>query len=338
MNRSELPHVILHVGMAKSGSSAIQRSFANYDNDEALYPRLHPFKAHIEPLQLRFTENYANYREDKAAKKGANKVAASRQDAGRALKRALRQAGRRKLIFSSENMYLRLDEPSFAHLKRWLEPRSRKISVIAYLRPPIAFASSEMQQSIRTSLRVDPPIKIKPYQYFQHLLNVFGEENVELIRFDRKAFVNGNIVEDFAARLGIVPPPLTPLPNEGRGLPLLGMLVAFNREFAGADAGIAARAKRRLSKHCNVEDGSKLILPPEMVMPHVTPKMRRWCDRHIGADFIEESPGPPTIGSIEDILEADPGWHPGIEEAIAAASHLPAVREMLEKFASGRRP
>ena len=78
-----------------------------------------------------------------------------------------------------------------------------RLQVIAYMRPVLSLVPSMLQQRIRMGLnRFDLPVP-GYRRRFEPWITHAGADNVAFCRFDRADLAGGDVVEDFATRLGL---------------------------------------------------------------------------------------------------------------------------------------
>jgi len=198
--------LILHIGMHKTGSSAIQSALAAASGHGFVYPQLAgpPFKPHHTDALI---ELFASDRERLGEKKRllGKTMSASAEDEGR-IARAATEAGDGIVILSSEGAYSFLSAGDIVKLKRFAEKLFESVTVVAYVREPFSYISSNFQNRIKSSRLSHFNPKFPHYRFFEKFDQVFGRENVHLWEYDRDSFPRGSVVEDFCARLGLEAP------------------------------------------------------------------------------------------------------------------------------------
>ena len=112
------------------------------------------------------------------------------------------------VIFSAERLF-----PSSPQVKRnfqeFLRDLCSDVRVIAYIRPPASKAVSSVQQRLKTSDADARLANLWPHyrDRIEALDHVFGREAVEPVLFSRDTLKNGDVVADFAERIGANLPP-----------------------------------------------------------------------------------------------------------------------------------
>ena len=192
---------ILHIGMHKTGSSAIQNYlfnnklkegvvYADLDTANHSGPICYAYKSDIETHPYfnrrghssedfqRLRESYQSQIEEQLAKDCS------------------------KIIFSAEDL-IALSAADLDTFKRVILRYVDKISVVAYLRSPIDFAESAFQEMIK-AYPVEPEASVI-FPKYESSMSKFCEQfsDVSFYFYDKRAFSNGSVVQDFCQRLGI---------------------------------------------------------------------------------------------------------------------------------------
>lgn len=103
------------------------------------------------------------------------------------------------MILSSETLFRTLDRHRAARLREGLAPLGGDVSVVAYLRRPSEQYLSNLQQRLRQSadLRLlKPPIL---FRHLQSYARAFGRDALHARVYSRDMLRNGDIVDDFLA-------------------------------------------------------------------------------------------------------------------------------------------
>lgn len=192
----------LHLGLHKTGSSAIQAALHGYDDGRTRYGGFET-PNHSAPMTLLFGRDGA--RVPAVRRKGLGEAALKRRRkrARKALRRDLAETDR-NLVISGEGLTTNLKPREVKRLVARLRKRFDAVKAIAYVRPPISMANSAFQQRVKGEglAEFKPPLpryrrRLKPW--IKHL----GRENVEIALYDRARLRGGDVIEDFCARLGL---------------------------------------------------------------------------------------------------------------------------------------
>jgi hypothetical protein len=235
---------ILHFGFPKTGTTTLQGALSRMNDPDFAYAKLWD-ENHSVPLILRFTGDQARCKGYPGAENAGFFRSALMKAAIRvAFARAVRGSAP-NLILSAESLLFALREDELVRLRDVLLRHFDDLRLIGYLRPYHALAPSTWQQRVRRGVA---KIALNPPMYRKVLtpaLRVFGRARFDFHLFDKAALKNGDIVDDFAGRIGIT----TPLPRGPRDFASLSAEAAailFAHNLAvGQGAEPMAEAKDR---------------------------------------------------------------------------------------------
>ncbi|MEJ1158641.1 hypothetical protein [Prosthecomicrobium sp. N25] len=211
--------LFLHIGMPKAGSTSIQEAFdahrAALRAHGINYPDLGP--SHSKVYLALFSAKKLKLRTRVTKHLGADE-ALEDYDLGE-LERVLAAEltfGNAPVTVSSGEMLFRFSARQCRDLKAFLDPHFSEIRIVAYLREPIGLANSRAQQNVkggRETLSAMADLKairsgrsaLVPHyrEALETWMGVFGRDALEIREFDRKAFLGGDLVTDFAALVGV---------------------------------------------------------------------------------------------------------------------------------------
>jgi hypothetical protein len=242
----------LHLGLTKTGSTALQAALDGYSDDRLRYADLgHP--NHSTPLTLLFSDDPFRHKMMNTIRLYSRKQAEKRIELSRRRFRREISKDRKSVILSGETVPQRLHPQEFAALRDFLKPHFDRIEVIVYVRPWLSLAPSAFQERVKNgSDKFEVPVP-RYRQLLQPLVKVFGKADVAFVPFVRDQLKNGDVVDDFAARVGIDPSKLPrPERNLSHSLEATAVLFAFNQQDAVKKANkksVQARDHRAEALH-----------------------------------------------------------------------------------------
>jgi len=305
--------IIIHFGMPKTGSSAIQAALFG----QALDSRFHYVSlgtanqsGGISTIFRVDPENYHTYRRLGWT---TSQIATAKQNYEKALLHELTYAMEtsKVAIISGEDITnLRPNElRSFYKVCRSLSPNVR---AVGYIRSPKAFMESAIQQKIKMGeVSINLARAFPRYrQLFQKFDKVFGRECTSFWKFDPS--VSGDIVSDFCKRIGLPfkGPARKPV-NEGLSLPALRALCIFRRHHADRDSiNYKKNIEQRIIKNLADMRGPKLYLHSSIFLPRLDEYNDEveWMENRLEASLREdvEIHDSQAIMSLDDFYVVDP--------------------------------
>lgn len=299
---------IIHAGMHKTGSSSIQDTFFAQAPDGFAYAPwrianhagLLALLAEAEP-EARMP--YCN------ATDPAEAVAAARADWGPKLRDiiAARDA-HHTVVFSAERVFP-MPLGAKQRLRALFADHCDEIRVITYIRPPASKAVSSIQQVLKNfDLDVQLANRWPNYRRRVEALDqAFGPENVELGLFKRDTLKDGNVVADFAERIGanlnagdIVSS------NVSISLEALAFLYAQRRYGAGLAKGEAQWRHRNnaLVETLRSVGTKKIAFSPEYLakMMVIYRDDVEWMENRLDAS-LAETPAVDGLTEVTDLID-----------------------------------
>lgn len=322
--------LILHIGMHKTGSTALQQSFAAASGGDFVYPQLG-----APPFKLHHTDTLIQLFSSKSGKLTANK-----EFAGKPIRPAehdrerigeiAAEAGDRPVILSSEGAFSFLKPRDVVALKALMEPLFDDIKVVAYVREPFGQISSALQNWIRSNRLSQFTPKYKKYRLFQNFDDVFGRENVHLWKYDRSNFPNGDVVQHFCKELQLKPLASAEV-NSSLSRPAASAIYRLNRLVGGgedeADLEAFLEARRAVINRFLHRDWPKLRLSPKVAAPLIAANADdlEWIEKRMNCSMRDEPrEHEDDITSEADLLAID-------------QAALPALLAVGETLADGAR-
>lgn len=198
----------LHVGMHKTGSSAIQNSLHGYDDGQTEYLDVKQ-PNHSQILVASLMPDLENYSQIQRLGLGKDEIKNFKKNSHSEVVNALKMASskNKNVIISAEYFSHPGEQPrdNLIRLKSLLESYFEKIKVIAYARSPKSFMESALQERIKGGdTEIDLNSLYPLYKArFEKLYRIFGSQNVSIYKYEPRDFVQGNVVTDFSCQTGL---------------------------------------------------------------------------------------------------------------------------------------
>lgn len=221
--------VILHTGMHKTGSTSIQAALADYDDGQSFYARF-PEKNHSTAIRGTFSTQPERYHQWQKLGLDFAQIQFRRKQYREQLAADLGRDDRHTLIISGEGIGL-LDDAGKHELLSFIRKYVSRLRVVCYIRRPVEFAASYLQQNIKVG-RSTLPDSV-PTEYRKRL-EIFARQlpadDLVVRAYERASFPNGSVVADFCQVVGLESARVAETRvNERLSVPALKLLYAFNR-------------------------------------------------------------------------------------------------------------
>ncbi len=249
------PLCVVHIGMPKTGSTALQECFyKSLLDDRVSYGNLPEPNQSVWIYGL-FVRDYFNYHMFKyLGLDSHSKVKDFRNEAAKRLIHGFLNHKTEIELLSGEDLF-HLSSNEVIDFKNFLAPYFEKVIIVAYVRPLKSFLESAFQQMVKQQYinNFEPKSIYHRYRNFEIFDNIFGVENVKLLKYDASIFPQGNVILDFAKNMGFLfaENNLTTV-NESSALESISVLFNYHRHpYVKTDFGIMLPA---------VQHGAMMIL------------------------------------------------------------------------------
>lgn len=299
----------LHIGMHKTGTTSLQANLRRIGRTDQWEYICVGGKLHMNtPFHAMFATNPFHYHWFDKQGITPEALAEKGEDLRQRFAEAISNSSSETVIVSAEALPL-VDKAGIQRLKDFLDPLFDQIHVIGYVRPPISYKISILQEMIkggRSTLELDK-IKLNYRRKFEKFDQVFGRENVMLRKFDPSSFAHGCTVSDFFSSIGLEPPDRSSITrtNESLSLDACGILYAYRKFGPGYGSGPGVVAENlQLIKVLTAMNGPKFTIARSMAAAGMDSEVAdiQWMEDRLGADLSESPAGGDGITCEADLL------------------------------------
>ena len=296
--------VVLHVGMNKAGSTAIQLALRGLQSDTHIYPDLCGFRNHSVPIVTIFKEDFCD--QQRWIKNGIAKsfVADERDKYRSAFNKLLSSKDPRTLIFSGEHVP-ELSGSELSNLAAEISQHANNVQIYAYVRAPIAHTFSAIQQFIKNDKFESIP-EVRYRERFEKFFNVFEPRQINFRLFEKSQLIQQDVVKDFCEWIGLGDiDAKTRQANTSLSTEATQLIYALNKSRA-ITHGSEAIWKARIRLVLTIRDlfPGKLNIPTSIVRNKLDADDIKWMEDISGLNLNEpdEKNESPDV-SIEAFLE-----------------------------------
>ncbi len=297
--------------MHKTGSSTIQTNLNAVRHHEGWrYIKVEKDKANtngaVHAMFSSHPAKYHTFRNHGANDEELRKLGARLR---RKLEARIRRATEETLILSAESLSI-MDRQGIASLAEFLRPLVDEIRVIGYVRNPAEFISSNFQERVKHGKKTFRLSECAPkYRTrFRKFDAVFGKKQVDVVKFDPRAFTNHCVVRDFCERTGISLPPGTVVKTVNEGLCARACALLFTYYRFGPGYGVGkyvVRENRYIVRTLLAMKGAKFRLSGEIIAPELADQAEdlAWMENRLGSALSREAkPSADDVSREEDLL------------------------------------
>lgn len=298
--------------MPKTGSTSIQRTLhKNLNDPDYTYAELGN-KNHgklIASLFLKKGKIYPAYRKEGYSYEEIEKL---NKGTKKRLIRSIKSGGADNMIISGEGLAAALSFEELMEMKKFLYKFFLNITIVAYVRPPGAFASSHLQQKVKGGLYNFDLKGIYPHyrKKLEKYDSVFGKENVHIWKFDPELFFGGDVVLDFCHRLNIkMDPSCIERENESITKEALSLLYIYRKFGSGYGTGRKSRYENaKLIQKLRIIGNTKIRLTADIIksIKEIHADDIQWIEERMKMSFDETIKGEKgNIASESDMLQPE---------------------------------
>lgn len=325
--RSGPRRLILHIGLHKTGTTAVQNAYHFYsDRYLVALPLADP--NHSTAMIAIFSARRDRYHGFRQSGLDAAGVAALGAREGQQLDRFL-AAGDRDVLISAESLSSILTTPEAvsAFLARTGAAFDR-VEAIAYLRPARSYMSSAFQQRVKGA-NLSAPVA-STYPAYRTRLGPWAEvmgEAFQLAPYRRDLLREGDVVADFAHRMGLPRPRPGRPANESLSAEATAALFALFTACPPAPGKVGALRVGLLRRVAPGFGAGRFTLARRLVDPVVAGRAEdlAWAEAATGISLDDtDAPDGPFAGP-EDLLAEGLAQMPAFLEYLAGTRMMPAA-------------
>jgi hypothetical protein len=306
-----MQNVFMHVGMPKAGSTSIQLSLQDYDDGTTRYARMGS-ACHSARVMFAFVSDPEESGFLRRRDLDPERIARVRARCVGNIEREV-ALGRDALVISGEAIGS-LRAPDIAAMDAFFTARGCRLTVFAYIREPVGFASSSFQQGVKAERETFDLRSCRPgfRQRYQDFIDVLAPGQIRFLDFRRENLRGGSVVPDFAAAVGVDMGRVTEVrANESLSAGAVALLYFWNREREALPWGPENNIARSLmAKALSHHFAGKFRLSPSAFRSLVDDDDIAWMERAAGfplridLDRTAADDDPEAIGSEADLAAA----------------------------------
>ncbi|SEV88895.1 Sulfotransferase domain-containing protein [Aliiroseovarius sediminilitoris] len=277
-----MPKIFLHIGTHKTGSTSIQEAFQGYDDGQTIYADL-GFANHSIPVYTAYSGRHQRYHIWRGA--GSEAKERLRIESKKNIASFLDRVDRENIIISGEDIS-QLPEEGLIEFHNELKKVSSDIEVIVYVRNPVSFMTSDMQEFVKSGQNMAKPVSPNYRPRIEKFIRHFGRENVNIREFSPEVLKNGDIVQDFSEVIGVDTPGNSRRTNVSLSTDALRVVYLTNQLISvGAEADTILAARKKFIEHVRLLLPGKFVLPPALIAPLVDQQDIDWLYSVSSIDF-----------------------------------------------------
>jgi hypothetical protein len=238
--------------MQKTGSTAIQSAFSGFDDGVTKYANL-VYQNHSIPFYTAYSGFHQSYHIWTSLGLSFEAIEIKCSQARNSIEDLLKTNIDRNLIFSGEDISVMSHDAIFA-IYEALKKHEYQADIIIYVRPPISYMNSNMQEEIKADV-FHNTINSPCFRFrIEKFIEIFGKEHVIVREFNRKLLYENNIITDFAKLIGVNPP--SEGGNNNISLSTAGLKVLFSINKIVKKLGGRAKYHQLLEKNDKLLTGN----------------------------------------------------------------------------------
>lgn len=282
---------ILHIGMAKTGTTALQATFArsrSYLREHGvLYPATPSNQKSHELLVCNVMRFGALPRAMRPRYHNQAEVAAEYNRFVKEMRHDIEQQATRCIVLSSEYLFCPIGRGFRGDLPHLFDKLQTKVDCVAYIRRPSDRLKSGRQQALKHSAKEWRPRTAECRRVLETYEGIFGRESMHVHEFRRDALIGKDIVSDFMHRF---------LAGYGAERQQMTDAGSLNETLSAESTDLSRRY--RLAFHAGQDN--QVVRSTAALLDAL-----RHADAAVGAGRPQLQPG---IADLVDYCNTDPLW------------------------------
>lgn len=311
--------LVLHIGMHKTATTAIQDSLKGFTDGTTRYARVGwPNPNHSVAFHTLFSHSGKPHKLLHEKGVGVRKLKELKATYQTELEQDL-TSDEENLVVSGEDISL-LSAEELADMKAFFDPYCERIRVIAYVRDPVSFRSSNFQQAVKGGTSIFSVPQPGYRNRFQKFIDIFGAEATEFALFDSAGFPDGSIIADFCQRIGIAAQAISEqTSNEALSTEAVGLLFLWNRMgLNSVGSPRKKRARMKLIREVRINFPGKFKFSAALGQKNLDTEDISWMEALGGFSLMKPAAkGEAGIDSEADLVACAGQTVPKLQEVLA---------------------
>lgn len=300
--------LIVHMGVHKTGSSAIQEALYNLDLTHSEYDYLHFGRANSSLVIGNAFRNDENLSK-RYCTSDMKKLGRIRQHARTLIIDTLNSSEKANLILSAE--VISAFCPDEIHdLISFLREYFQNITFFVYIREPVSYSVSAFQEKIKRNYIAVEPYSLEFDSVIDTIEKLIGRDNVHTYLYNKNDFPDGNIVRHFFEKIlnnesGVYKIESSER-NESLSLTSVKFLYIYRKLLVSSDVSLGCPNTFNLFMELMCFQGEKLFFHSDLAKQVVKKNtdFYKWAMEKTGKAFSPYSPplGVASISGEDDLM------------------------------------
>lgn len=279
--------IFLHIGMHKTGSTAIQSAFRGYKNEKVKYAQL-GVENHSIPFYTVYSGNHQDYHIWRRAGLNSKQIEAKRSDILRMLSSYFQKETSHDLIVSGEDISM-VPREGVESIKQLLTQNGARVIVIVYVRSPESFIASNLQELIKSGISFDTPPPPSFRNRIEKFIEIFGDSSIIIRDYDRKKLIGEDIITDFSSVVDCEPPEKPQRDNKSLSTEAIKSIYILNKLVSSVgESGTVSKAREEFVRRMTSLFPGRFEIPYQLVSGVIDHNDARWLQGVSGIDYTKK--------------------------------------------------